>query len=135
MLQVNPTPDALTAITFTFVVPGHQQWSLRAIRADVDRGVGGLPNRAYRLDITDGTNIVASSGADDAGTEPGITSITWCAADKSATTAGSDGVVVAPLGPTVVYPGYNIVATILHPAGADTWIDAVAWYDFVYTTP
>ncbi len=133
-LEVVTQPDTLTAVTFTFVVPGHQQWTLRSVRADVSRAVGGAPMRAYTLTVTDGTSIVAQSGAADAGTEPGVCSITWCDCPASAVATGTDGVVVAPLPNLVIPAGYVITGTIVNPAGADTWSDANVWLDYVNVT-
>jgi len=64
---------------FGFTVPGQQIWSPRSFIAVAQRGVGGTPDRAYTLTITDGTNTVAQVGAADNGTEPGLCTVTWCA--------------------------------------------------------
>lgn len=130
-LQVNFTPDTIDPFTFTFVVPGHQLWRLRSVRADVARDIGGMPDRSYRLEVTNGTSVVVASPAGDAGDEPGTTSITWTNANPSAVGAGSDGVVVAPLAPLSLPPGYVIVGTILTAELGDMWLRAVAWYDYV----
>lgn len=129
-LKVNTAPDTLTAVTFTFVVPGNEVWRLRSVRADATRFAGGAPDRAYSLTITDGTSVVLAVGAGDAGDEPGVCSITWTDADPSVTTAGADGVSVAPVAPLALTRGYVIIGTILNPAAGDTWADAVAWYDY-----
>jgi hypothetical protein len=131
-LEVVTQPQTFTPTTFSFVVPGRQRWTLRSVRADVDRAVGGAPNRAYMLTVTDGTSIVAQAGADDAGTEPGTASITWCNCPAGSVAAGSDGVVVAPVPNLVLAAGYVIAGEILNPAGADAWLDAVVWLDYVY---
>lgn len=128
---MNFEPDTLDPYTFTFVVPGRQRWSLRSVRADVARDVGGAPDRSYQLQITNGTSVVVASPADDAGDEPGTASITWVNANPSNVAAGNDGVIVAPLAPTKLTGGYVIVGTILNPTAADAWIRAVAWYDYV----
>ncbi len=133
-LEVVTQPDTITAVTFTFVVPGHQQWTLRSVRADVSRDVGGAPMRAYTLTVTDGTSVVAQAGAQDAGTEPGTTSITWCDCPAGAVSAGSDGVVVAPLPNLVIPAGYVITGTIVNPFGADAWLDANVWLDYANVT-
>lgn len=134
-LKVNTQPDSLLATVFTFVVPGNEVWKLRAVRADCDRAAGGAPDRAYSLQITDGTSPVLEVGAADAGTEPGTCSVTWTDADPSSTTAGADGVSVAPIAPLVLTRGYVITVTILSPAVGDTWVDAVAWYDYELHSP
>ncbi len=134
-VAVATQPNSLTAVTFDFVVPGHQRWTLRSVRADATRAVGGVPNRAYRLDITDGTTTVTMSGASDAGTEPGTCSITWTDTLPSATAAGADGIVTAPLVAVRLEAGYHLIGTILHPAAGDAWVDAVVWFDYTLTTP
>ena len=101
--------------------------------ATVNRHVGGLPNRAYVLTITNGTLVVAQGGAQDAGTEPGTTAVTWTNTPAAAVTAGPIGVVVAPIALPPLEPGYVIQGDILHPAAADSWASAVAWFDFAYT--
>lgn len=131
-LEVVTAPNLFTPTSFTFVVPGRQRWTLRSVRADVARAVGGAPARAYLLTVTDGTSLVAQQGADDAGTEPGTTSITWCNCPAATVTAGPDGVVVAPVPNLVLDAGYQIVGTILNPAAGDQWNDAVVWLDYVY---
>lgn len=132
-LQVNFTPDSVVGVTFTFVVPGHQQWALRSVRADCVRGIGGTPDRSYELQITNGTNVVVAVPAGDAGTEPGQASITWVDADPSVVAAGADGVIVAPLAPLLLPAGYTIVGTVLNPGVGDSWVGAVAWYDYTDT--
>lgn len=135
LLQVNAIPTDFTATRFAFTVPGPQTWRLRAIRATVNRDTGGVPDRAYLLSVTNETNVVAQTGAADAGGEPGTTSITWCDIPASALTAGTVGVVVAPLPTLRLESGYVLAGTILNPVGADAWVSAVAWYDFTYTVP
>lgn len=130
-LTVDSQPDVLTPFAFTFVVPGHQQWKLRAVRASVVRVVGGAPARGYVLTVTDGTNIVAQFGAGDTGTEPGAADVTWCDAPASLTAAGAFGVIVAPMSAPALDAGYTITGTILNPAFGDGWGDAVAWYDYI----
>jgi len=133
-LQVNAQPSGLETVAFTFVVPGNQQWKLRSVLGVAEREPGGIPNRSYALTVTDGTNIVAASGAADAGTEPGSCTVTWCDSDASSVGAGSVGVSVAPLPPLILDAGYVITATITSPASGDQWVSAVAWYDFTYVS-
>lgn len=95
---------------------------------------GGAPDRAYLLTVTSGHDTVAQAGADDAGDEPGTTSITWCNAPGSAVSAGDVGIVVAPNAPLSLEGGYVITVSIINPVLGDAWIAGVAWYDFVYTT-
>lgn len=132
-LQVNTAPDSLTAFTFSFVVPGSERWKMRSIIATASRDVGGAPDRAFLLSVTNESNIVAQTGATDAGDEPGIGSVTWTDAPAGAVTAGALGYVVAPLPRLLLEGGYVITGRILNPAPADTWLTAVAWYDFTYT--
>lgn len=132
-LDVNTQPDLFLASLFRFTVPGTQRWTLRAVRADVDRGAGGAPDRSYVLRVTNGTSTVLQIGADDAGDEPGTASICWANAAASKTAAGPDGVVVAPLAAVVVEAGYEIIGEIVGNAFTDAWVRAVVWYDFEYT--
>lgn len=132
LLSVQPAAITPPALTFTFTVPGQQTWYPRSFRATSDRASGG-PNRAYLLQITDGTNVVAAIGAEDAGDEPGSCIVTWCDTPNAAVHAGAQGVVVAPLPPLVLKPGYIITGTILNPAAGDSWTDVVVWFDFTYT--
>lgn len=120
-------------LTFRFVVPGHQRWSLRSIFAVASRAVGGTPDRAYLLTVTNGSVIVAQVGAADAGTEPGTCDVTFANTPAAAVSAGPLGVTVAPFAPPPLEPGYVIEGTILNPAAADSWVSAVAWFDFAYT--
>jgi len=135
VLAVASQPQQLTATGFVFQVPGSQLWAPRSVIITVARAAGGVPNRGYQLQITNGPNVVAASGAQDAGTEPGVCTITWCAASASAVAAGSVGVVVASLPTNTLEPGYLIQGVIVNPAAGDTIETAVVWYDFTYTTP
>lgn len=134
-LQVTAVPTTFTPTIFTFYVPGRERWRLRAIRATVLRDVGGAPDRAYLLSVSNESSIVAQTGAADAGDEPGTTSITWCDIAPTALTAGNVGVVVAPLPTLALEGGYVLTGTILNAFGTDAWQSAVAWYDFAYTVP
>jgi hypothetical protein len=120
-------------LDFQFVVPGHQRWTLRSVFAVASRAVGGVPDRAYLLTITNGGLIVAQVGAADAGTEPGACSVTFANTPAASVSAGPLGVTVAPFAPPPLDPGYVIDGKILAPAAGDTWISAVAWFDFAYT--
>lgn len=133
LLSVVRADPASLGVTFTFIVPGHQIWLPRTFTALASRAVGGIPNRAYTLTITDGTSTVAQVGAHDAGTEPGTCQVTWGNTAANAIGAGTLGVSVAPLGPFTLKPGYVIIGTIVNPAGADTWLSASCWTDFAYS--
>lgn len=133
MLRVATPPDTIAGVVFTFMVPGREEWVLRSVIAHADRQVGGVPNRAYLLEITDGTTDLAAVGAPDLGTEPGTCSITWGPLSPAATASGPGGVVVAPLPGFRLLPGYLIVGTIQNPAGGDQWASAAVWLDFDYT--
>jgi hypothetical protein len=132
-VDVASQPDVLTPFTFTYVVPGHQNWTLRSVRAQAVRVPGGIPNRGYLLTITNGTDIVAQAGAVDAGTEPGTCDVTWCGAAGSATTLGAIGIVVAALPNLVVPAGYDITGTIVNPAVGDGWVGPTVWLDYTPT--
>lgn len=133
LLSVLPAEIDQPALTFTFTVPGHQIWTPRSFRATCSKDVGGSPLRVYNLFITDGTSTVAMVGAQDAGDEPGTCTVTWANAPGAASSSGNEGVSVAPLAPFQLNAGYVITGEILAPAPNDTWLDAVAWYDFIYT--
>lgn len=132
-LEVVTQPDFISATSFRFVVPGHQQWRLRTVHVTVARAIGGAPNRDYVLTITDGTSTVWQGGANDAGTEPGTCTVTWCQAPASATAAGATGIVVAPMPALALEAGYTIVGVIENPAVGDTFGAPVVWCDFAYT--
>lgn len=132
LLSVQPAELATPTLAFTFTVPGDQTWYPRSFRANAQRASGG-PDRAYTLVITDGTNVVAAIGADDAGDEPGTCEVTWCDTPAASVHAGAVGVTVAPLPPLVLKPGYIITGTIVASAAGDTWVNAIAWFDFTYT--
>lgn len=135
MLTVAKATLTGTVVTFSFTVPGAQQWALRSVSAVASRAAGGTPNRAYTLGVTDGTNPVAVVGADDNGTEPGTCTVTWANAPAGTIAAGTVGISVAPIANMILNPGYVITGTIISPASGDTWTSAVVWYDFEYTTP
>lgn len=134
LLQVATKPASLTAFTFTYIVPGNQQWRPRSVVATVTTAAGGQPNRGYTLQFTDGTTVVAQVGNTDNGTEPASGTLTWTNAPAATNKAGSTFTSVAPIPDLVLNPGYNIVGTITNPAGSDTWVTAIVWYDYVQTT-
>lgn len=115
---------------FTFLVPGDRVWALRSVIAVCSRDVGGAPDRSYSLVVSKGDLPVSRAGADDAGTEPGTCTITWCNCPPSSVDSGATGVVVAPHAPPTLEPGYTVVGTIENPAAGDEWTSAIAWYDF-----
>lgn len=121
------------ALTVTFLVPGHEIWTPRTVRALADRGAGGAPNRSYMLTIGDGQNIVAQVGAADAGTDPGSCDVTWANMPAASSASGALGVTVAPLGPFRLPAGYLLTATIDSPAAGDQWTNAICWYDYAYS--
>lgn len=133
LVRTLPGIVAPGGLTFSITVPGQEQWSLRSVFGTVTRGAGGLPDRAYTLTVTDGTNTLAAVGALDAGTEPGTASVTWANMPATALGAGSVGISVAPVPTLVLNPGYVLIGEILNPGAGDAWDSALAWYDFVFT--
>lgn len=115
---------------FTITVPGQEIWTVIAVRAVLSRAVGGLPNRALQLTISDGTNVVITSPAADAGTEPGTLTVTWANASASAVSSGATGVSLGPLGPTRLTAGYVIAGTVVNGVATDQWTSAIAWVDY-----
>lgn len=132
LLQVLPADLQQPTTFFTFIVPGHQIWTPRSFRATASRDVGGAPLRVYNLTITDGTSTVAMVGAQDDGDEPGTCVVTWANAPGAAVASGNQGISVAPLAPFQLNAGYVITGEIIAPAANDTWLDAVAWFDYTY---
>lgn len=130
LLDVVAAELTAPATTFSFVVPGDRVWSLRSIVAVVNTDAGGQPDRGYTLAITDGTTLVARVGADDNGTEPAELTITWADAPAGTVQAGAVATSIAPLPRLTLKPGYVITGTIVNPVGTDTWISAVAWYEY-----
>lgn len=135
LLAVTPAIFQVGQTEIQWVVPGHQTWYPRAFRARAERDTGGAPDRSYSLTVTDGTSVVATVGADDNGTEPGFCDITWCDAPAATVANTNLGVTVAPLPGMKLPGGYIIRLVINNNVGVDQWIDAVAWYDFLYDTP
>jgi hypothetical protein len=129
-VKVVTQPDLLTATTFEFVVPATEWWSLRSVNALAVRGAGGTPGRAYRLDITNGTNVVSGFGAADAGTDPGACEITWCQAPAGADATGNAGIVSAPMRADKLPTGYRIVGTITGAVAGDAWDSVAVWCDY-----
>lgn len=133
MLEVAIAEITGTTTEFSFIVPGDQRWVIRTVFAVALTAVGGAPNRAYLLSVTDGTTLVAQAGAGDAGAEPATCSVTWANSAAGQVSAGNVGTSVAPFANFLVNPGYEIVGTIVNPAAGDTWSVAACWYDFTYT--
>lgn len=133
MLTTVPATIDSVAGTFTFVVPGDQQWTIRTVCAVASTQAGGAPDRAFLLQVTDGTSLVASAGAADAGTEPATVTLTWANSAAGAIGVGNVGFVVAPFPNVVVHPGYVLTGSIVNPAAGDTYESATAWVDFDYT--
>lgn len=114
---------------WTLTVPGQRVWAVLSVVAVLSRAVGGTPNRALRLVITDGTNTVMASPATDAGTEPGTLTATWCNAQPNTVSSGSTGVTLGPLPAITVLPGYVFTGSVVNGAVADQWTSAVVWVD------
>lgn len=132
-LEVVASPDVAPNIGLvSFVVPGHQLWRPRAFHAVAHKEVGGAPDRSYVLNITDGTNTVASIGAADAGDEPGTCEVTWAPTPSAASSAGSRGIAVAPLTDFVLPAGYRVDLLMVNTVAGDQWVSAVAWVDYSY---
>lgn len=128
------TAAAVAANTpWTLTVPGQRIWNLQSCVAVLSRAVGGTPNRAIKLTITDGTSTIVGSPCADAGTEPGTLTCTWCNAQPTSVASGATGVSVGPLPPIRLLPGYIISAVVSNGAVADQWTSAVAWVDEVDT--
>lgn len=123
-------PDVNIAVA-TFLVPGHEIWSPRAVRLQSTRPAGADPARGYLLTIDDGTTIVAQVGADDAGAAPGTGDVTWTNTPAARSAYGGFGVIVAPFAPLRLPAGYQITVEILNTVPGDQAVEAVCWYDFV----
>lgn len=130
-VKVVTQPFATTGTTTTFVVPQGEVWTLRSVVAHVTRGAGGVPNRAYTLTITNGTDTVSAFAAADAGTDPGTCEVTWADCPGGVGASGNAGVASAPLKAQNMPPGYTITATITGTVAGDN-IDAMTvWLDYV----
>lgn len=126
------TAAAVAANTpFTLTVPGARRWNLLSVVGVLSRAVGGTPNRALKLSITDGTSTIFASPATDAGTEPGTLTATWANGNPAAVASGATGVTLGSLPSLLLLPGYVITGTVLSGAAADQWTSAVAWVDEV----
>jgi len=132
-LDVTVADIGFPALTCSFVVPGHRQWSLRSVVAVVETFPGGQPNRSYALSVSNGTDVVAQFGAVDGGTEPATVRITWADASNTLVAAGNIATVVAPAPQLILPAGYELIVTVVNPAVGDTITSAVAWYDYVET--
>lgn len=134
-MLVDVTLADITALSSTWqiVVPGDRTWKLRSVHATVLTQIGGQPNRLFRLDIGDGTNTVATIGAQDAGTEPATVELTWTDVPAGAVTVANLGISAAPLPNLVLQGGYIIQGTIVNGVAGDSWESALAWYDYSTT--
>lgn len=133
LLTVKAASVVGTVTTWSLTVPGNQLWYPRSFVAVASTTVGGSPNRAYTLGITDGSNLVAKVGAADAGTEPATVTVTWANVPSAASTSGNIGTTVAPLPALILKPGYVITGTIINSHAGDTWASALCWYDYIDT--
>lgn len=116
-------------VPFTITVPGQRIWRILAVSATLSRAVGGTPNRALQLAVTNGTVTILTSPAADAGTEPGTLTATWTNAQPTVASSGSTGVTLGPLPVVSVYPGYVLTGTVLNAATGDAWTAAYFWVD------
>lgn len=114
---------------FTFTVPGQRIWRVLSIVATLSRAVGGTPNRALQLAITNGTATLALLPADDAGTEPGTLTVTWTNGIPASVASGATGVSLGPLPDMSLPPGYKLIGTVLNGVATDQWTAATVWVD------
>lgn len=133
LLDTLAVPIAPGATTFVATVPGDRRWVIRTVIATCVRDAGGAPDRSYTLTVATSTGPVAIMPADDLGTEPGAETITWCNAPAAAVTVAGLSVVVAPMALPSLQPGYTVTGEIIGAVGADAWVSATVWYDYVLT--
>lgn len=129
MLQTYKAAAVAANTPFTFTVPGQRIWRVLSVIATLTRAVGGTPNRALQLAISNGTVAILASPADDAGTEPGTLTVSWTNAQPNAVSSGGTGVSLGPLPVVVCQPGYVLTGTVLNAATGDQWTAAYAWVD------
>lgn len=115
---------------FTVTVPAQETWLVFSVCAVVSRAVGGVPNRAYQLALSDGTTTFVTSPAADVGTEPGTCTVTWCNGQPAAVASGATGVTLGPLTPVHLNPGYKLIGTVLSGTVTDQWTSAAVWVNF-----
>lgn len=115
---------------FVVTVPAQEIWRLQSVVGTLSRAVGGTPNRAVRLTITDGTSLVLASPAADAGTEPGTLTVTWANSTPTTSSSGATGTSLGPLPPLTCLPGYILTGTVLNGVAADQWTAAAVWVDY-----
>lgn len=128
-LNVYVAPAVAANTPWTLTVPAQVKWRVLSVVCVLARAVGGVPTRALRLVITDGTNTVMASPASDAGTEPGTLTVTWTNAQPNVVSSAGIGVSLGPLPVITVAPGYVFTGTITNGAVADQWTSAVVWVD------
>lgn len=114
---------------WTLVVPGQRTWKVLSVCCVLARAVGGSPTRAMRLTVTDGTNTVMASPAQDVGAEPSTLTVTWTNAQPASVSSGAVGLTLGPLPVITVFPGYVFTGTVTNGAVADQWTSAVVWVD------
>jgi len=128
-LRVVSAPVVAANTPFTITVPGQEVWTIWSVFAVCARAVGGTPNRAYQLAVTDETSNLVVSPAADVGTEPGTCSVTWTDGSPSSVASGATGISLGPLGKVVCPSGYRLIGTVLNGVAADQWTTARAWVD------
>ena len=116
---------------FVVTVPGQEKWRLIAVCATLSRAVGGTPTRSLKLTVTNGTDLLAASPADDAGTEPGTLTATWANAQPASSSSGGTGTTLGSIANLPLLPGYVITGTVISGAATDQWTRAVVWVDYV----
>lgn len=134
LTAVDFQPVGLGDTSVIWTVPGDQEWSLRSVCVRVTTGAGGTPNRSYLLQLTDGSNIVATIGAFDGTADPATGTVTWCNAPGAISTAGSVFVSNAPVPGVTLLPGYTVEAFVSHSQAGDAIDTAAVWYDYVLTS-
>lgn len=133
--QVAFQPDALGGTTSVFTVPGDQQWTVRSVCAVVTTVAGGTPNRYYSLQISDGTNVLATIPASDGSADPASGTVTWCDAPAASIATAASFASNAALPRVVLLPGYTLTVFVNNAVIGDS-IDALAcWYDYAVTNP
>lgn len=115
-----PVTTPAAGANFAVVPPGESTWALVALTATLLTSAA-VGNRAATLNVTDGTNTLWSVEAGSVQAPSLTVRYSWVTEYPAFPTAAVGGVLVVPMAPTYMMPGWSIAGATSGLDVADQW--------------